>query len=207
MTFPFMPGLIRKPVPTLIGLNVAANAAADASLSLAATSHQPGDYIIALTGNRTITPPALLTNFTSLAAQGAAIASGSRSFRVQYLVATGNSLTINYVGSYAHIWVIRGARKIGSYNSYRADTAGAVLPLPDLTNLSSSESVVIASSYGAGLTTATTSPYELVGTSATAVIVQNTRGSNSSLLSKTITTTVPGGTAGTLHLTYAIELI
>jgi len=207
MTFPFMPGLIHKPVPTLIGLSVAPNAAADASLTLAAPAHIPGDYLIAITGNRTATPPAVVSGFTDLGGQAASIASGTRSLRVQYLVATSTALTISYVGSYAHIWVIRGARKLGAFNMYRADTASGVIPIPDLTGLARSESTIIASTYVAGLTTSVTSPFALVDTSAIGVIISNTRGLNSSLSGKSMTLTIPGGTSGTIHVSYALELV
>lgn len=185
-----------------VDANALANQTSDASRTLTLSTHNVGDMLVVMTGNRTGTPPTLLSGYTNIASD---FSSGTvRSYRVQYKIATTTSETISWTGAYGFIVAVRNATSIGVTNTYKAAATGGTIPLPDLTSLNvSGSSSILAGSYYSDGVSSTTSPYSVYAPSGTsnrfaAFIQGNT---NSSLTSKTIT----GITAA--HITWAIELL
>ncbi|TCP16930.1 hypothetical protein EV674_11569 [Simplicispira metamorpha] len=184
---------------TVVGLVNLTNQGADASRTLTITGHSVGDVLIAMTANRTSTPAALLAGYTDIVSLGG----GSRSFRVQYKVATATSESITWTGAYGYLMAVRGFAGIGASGTL-SSAFGSTLPLPDLDGLDTGgTSLVVAGGFASSGQTAVDAPYELLSSSnnptgkCVAVVKNNTA---ASLVGKTIT---QGGGTG---LTYAIEL-
>lgn len=174
-------GSTKRNNPSLIGVTYLTNQTSDASRSLAAAAHQPGDYIVAVTGNRTSTPPALLSGYTAITT--AASSSYLRSLRVQYKVATGTSETITWTGAYGHIYVIRDAITYSQANSISTNEGTTTtVEIPNLSNLTPG-GFVVGGSYIAGIVTAARTPFVVANTAG--VYIANNQ--TTPLTSKTLT--------------------
>lgn len=179
------------------------NQTSNNSRTLTLSTHSVGDMLVAMIGNRTSTAPTLLSGYTDIAAAGIG-GTVSRSYRVQYKIATTTSETISWTGAYGFIVAIRNATAIGVNNKYGTSQLGGTVPLPDLTGLDvSGNASILAGTFISSGVTDTTSPYTVYAPSGTAnrfaaFIQGNT---NSSLTSKTITGPVAP------HISWAIELI
>ncbi len=185
--------------------NSIANQASDSSRTLTLSTHNIGDMLIAMIGNRTATPPTLLSGYTNIVSDGNTASGASRSYRVQYKIATTTSETISWTGAYGFIVAVRNATSIGVTNVVDISSSSTSPPLPDLTGLNTSgNESVIAGSYLSSAVTGGTSPYILYAPSSTAnrfaVYVENN--TNASLTSKTLNTSLAA-----MHITWAIELL
>lgn len=199
MLAPILRGAARNPVAFLSGTSLVSQTS-DASRSLTLnTGFQIGDMLVAMTGNRTATPPTLLSNYTNIVSNGVASPS-TRSFRVQYKIATSTSETITWTGAYGFLVALKNAYRIGKTNTVALTTAGAAtVSLPDLTSLEvSGNSYILAGLYLSSGITSVTSPYTLISDYA----VNIAKNTNSSLTSKTITTS-----GSNVWLSFAIEFL
>lgn len=190
----------RNPVAFLSGTNLT-NQTSDASRSLTLnTGFAAGDMLVAMTGNRTATPPTLLSDYTSIVSDGIA-SPATRSFRVQYKFATSTSETITWTGAYGFLVSLRNSYSVGKTNTVALTSAAAgTISLPDLTDLDvSMNSYVLAGMYVSSGRTSVSSPYALISDYA-ADISKNT---NSSLTSKTMSTT----SSTNVWLSFAIEFL
>lgn len=171
--------------PLFIGGASIANQTSDASRSITLTSHQAGDMLIAMTGNRTTTAPALLTDFTDILSVNNS--STARSIRLQYRIAQSSSETISWTGAYGFIIAIRNASAIKQSNSFNSGS-GTTLTIPTLNDLDASgKSYILAGSYLTGTYTGVSSPFTLLsdGTRNVGAFIENN--SNSSLSGLTMT--------------------
>lgn len=189
-------GASRSPITFLAGTSLA-NQTSDATRTLTLSSgFQVGDMLVAMTGNRTATPPALLSGYTNITSNAV---STPRSTRVQYKFATSTSETITWTGAYGFLIVLKNAYRIGATNTSAILTSGTTVSLPDLTNLQTNgNNYILAGTYLSQNFTSTSSPYVLLGDYA----VNISKNTNSSLTSKTIT-----NTGSMVTLTYAIEFL
>lgn len=170
----------------------------DGSRSLTINGIQSGDLIIAGTGNRTTTPPTLLSGFTSIR-DNSVTDPVDRSVRIQWRTATSTSLTINWTGSYGGLWAFRNASSIGSSNTLAIDgSTTTTVSLPNLSGLQSTgTSAILAGPFVMDLCSAVDSPFTLVDDNA-GLVLNNTRTFSSESI--TVTTAVP-------QLTWAVEIL
>lgn len=195
---------VQKSKPTsFVDANALTNQTSDASRTLTLSTHSVGDMLVVMTGNRTATSPTLLSGYTNIVSDFNT-QTATRSYRVQYKIATTTSETISWTGAYGFIVAVRNATSIGVTNTYKAAAVSSTMPLPDLTGLdvSGNASVLAGTYYSSGITS-TTSPYTVYAPSGTAnrfaaVIQGNT---NASITGETIT-----GISSN-HTTWAIELL
>ena len=157
-----------------------ANQGSDASRTLTISSGlSAGDVVIAMTANRTNTPPALASGYTD-------ILSGNndglnRSLRLQYKVVSGSSESITWTGSYGFMVALRNFRSIGQSevtNSIGINST-ANIPIPAISGLDTTGvGYLLAGTYFSNLMTAVSGPYTL-GSSTYAYIEENTSASYS----------------------------
>lgn len=183
-------------VPTYISNVRLTNQTSDSSRTLTITTHQVGDMLIALTGNRTTTAPALLSNYTNITSTNNAQA---RSLRVQFKFATDASESITWTGAYGYIIAVRCASSVIQSNTTNVNSNATTIELPNLSNLDTSgKGLIIAGTYVTNIITAITSPYTVVNS--TFGIISNN--SSSDQTSKTIT-----ASSSIARSTFAIEIL
>lgn len=189
-------GASRSPITFLTGTSLA-NQTSDATRTLTLSSgFQVGDMLVAMTGNRTATPPELLSGYTNITSNAVTT---PRSTRVQYKFATSTSETITWIGAYGFLIVLKNAYRIGVTNTIASITSGLTISLPDLTNLQTNgNNYILAGAYTSAGISSASSPYTLLGNYA----VNISKNKDSSLTSKTITMAT-----STVTLTYAIEFL
>lgn len=190
-------GASRSPITFLTGTSLA-NQVADTTRTLTLSSgFQVGDMLVAMTGNRAATPPALLSGYTNITSNAV---STPRAIRVQYKIATSTSETITWTGAYGFFIVLKNAYRIGATDTIASLTTGTTISLPALTSLQTNgNNYILAGAYITSGYTSTSSPYILLGNYA----VNISKNTDSSLTSKTITATG----LSMLTLTYAIEFL
>ena len=189
-------GASRSPITFLTGTSLA-NQTSDATRTLTLSSgFQVGDMLVAMTGNRTATPPELLSGYTNITSNAVTT---PRSTRVQYKFATSTSETITWIGAYGFLIVLKNAYRIGVTNAIASITSGLTISLPGLTNLQTNgNNYILAGAYTSAGISSASSPYTLLGNYA----VNISKNKDSSLTSKTITMAT-----STFTLTYAIEFL
>jgi hypothetical protein len=189
---------------SFVDANALNNQTSDLSRTLTLSTHSVGDMLIVMTGNRTATPPTLLSGYTNIVSDGNTVSGASRSYRVQYKIATTTSETISWTGAYGFIVAVRNATSIGVTNTNIAGS-GSTLDIADLSGLNTSGSAsLLAGTYVSSGMTTTSPPYQLYAPSSTsnrfAAIIQNN--TNSSVINETITSSI-----SLLNMTWAIELL
>lgn len=194
--------------PSIIDAVNLANQSSDTSRTLSVSSHQIGDMILVMTGNRVATAPSLLSGYTNIVASNS-INSFPRSFRIQYKFATSSTESISWTGAYGYIAVIRNASNIGQTNTINLNTTAGntTWNIPNLSSLTSSGSkLIIAGTYFLGVSFGSpSSPYIAYSSSnlSTACFVYASKNIEASLTSKTCT--VSGATIINNH--YALEIL
>ena len=146
-------------VEYLTGVNLA-NQASDAARTLTLSGgFSTGDFLVAMTANRTDTAPALLPGYTDIVFNNNP---GNRSLRMQYKIATGSSETISWTGAYGYILAFSNATRIGAKNTVNDTSLSSTLQIPDLIGLTNNgRGFILAGAYFTDLYTSTTSPYAL----------------------------------------------
>lgn len=180
--------------------------------SLSSVAHEPGDYIIFMNGNNggssTVPPPALTAGYTDITDTGTTF----RAVRVQYKIATTFGIETVTSDDYGVLIVVKNAVSIGQFNSSPSNTFGSVVPIPALSDLNTTNSLILAGSYWPGSTTtndisSVTSPFTLgpaVANSGDTLYsyVRILSNASSSLTSKTMTI------SNTIYLSsWAVEIL
>lgn len=173
--------------------------------SLTVPTHQNGDVILLMNGNRDSLVPATTSGFTSIIT-GSVDNGGTtsdRSYRLQFRISDGTitSLPVDYYGFVA---ILRNVGSLGAFNNYNVVASGAnTIALPDLTGLNTSgSSIVIAGSYVTTTATSVSSPYILNTLGSGAGVGVLTENTNSSITGATIT-----GSGNLVLLSWAVEFI
>lgn len=192
----YLRGAKIPPVTYLNGFSLV-NQTSDASRTITLSSgFVAGDLIVAMTGNRTGTAPALPAGYTSLVVNNNP---AGRSLRVQYKIAESTSESISWTGAYGYIIALRNFTEFGVTNTINTSASGTTLTIPSLTGLSTSgRGFILAGSYPQAIYTATTSPYSLFSTFG----VRVTQNTDSSITGETLTLS-----ASTSNSLYAIEIL
>lgn len=192
-------GASASPVVFASGVNLA-NQTSDSSRTLTLNSgFAVGDMLVAMTGNRSLTPPTLLSGYTDIVSLGRTVSGASRSFRVQYKIATSTSETITWTGATGFLIAFKNATRIGQAQTFGENANGSTFKLPDLTNLQvSNRCFILAGSYVTGIYTAVTTPYTLFSPYGAQVPQNN----NASITGETMT-----ASAQLVNISFAIEII
>lgn len=157
---------------------ILANQASDASRTLTISSGlSAGDVVVAMTGSRSTTAPALASGYTNILTANNSL---SRSCRVQYKVVTGSSESITWTGAYGFMVALRNFRGIGQSALINNPVAGITnMPIPAISGLDTTGvGYLLAGSYFANVMTAVSGPYTLAS-STYAYISENTSASYS----------------------------
>lgn len=126
--------------------------------SLTIPSHSNGDWLVVCNGNRSATPPALISGYTDI---GTFVNNGlgaERSTRVQYIVSDGTigSVTVDYYGA---VFILRYATRVGqtAFRNILSTTTVNTINFDPLSNLSTyGKGLILGSSYAYNLVTAST---------------------------------------------------
>lgn len=181
--------------PKLISNVLLANQTSDTTRSLSISSHQIGDMIFVMTGNRTTTAPTLLSGYTNITSIANA---QSRSIRLQYKFATNATESISWTGAYGYMLAIRNASAILQSPISNVNEAVSNITIPNTSTLNTAgKSLIIVGTYLTSIMTAVSSPYTLY-VNTLGYLEKN---SNSSSISKTITTNAAA------NIGYLVEVI
>ena len=174
--------------------------ASDATRSLTVSGLTPGDMVIAVTANRTTTPPLTPSGWSSVLTGSTTTAGGSRSFRIQSaFVASGSTKSIIAVCSYIAMIAVRNASSIGVKSTFSDGSIVSTLTIPNLAGLDiSGKSFLYAGTYVPTFYSSVTSPWSLLS-NAGAYITGNT---SSSVVSDTFTLST-----SVAALSFAIEIL
>jgi len=108
----------------------------DASRTMTLSSGvQVGDMILAMTANRSSTPPVTSAGYTSIVAATLNTGAG-RSINLQYKFATSSSESISWTGAYGSLLCLKNAKTIGKF---RTESGGTVSSTVDITHLNSTD--------------------------------------------------------------------
>lgn len=187
-----------------------ANQASDASRTLSISSHQVGDMILVMTGNRLATAPALLSGYTNILNINS-VSGTPRSLRLQYKIATATTESATWTGSYGYICAIRNATLTGQTNSINTNSTifnTNTYSLPDISNLNSSGSKIVISgtySLASGVFNSVSSPYVVYNSSnlSQPCFVYANKNNQTSLTSKTAV----NGAVSFTNVLYTIEIL
>lgn len=154
------------------------NQIADSSRSLTLSSgFSSGNMLVAMTGSRSSTPPALLSGYTNIAVEVANVSTTYRNFRLQYKIANSTSETINWTGAYGYLLAL-SATQLGVSNSTSLNSANNLHSIPALTGLNTSGvGLILAGTHVVDLYSSATSPYGPILSGSTSLCVgvqQNT---------------------------------
>lgn len=141
-------------------------ALSDASRTVTINSgFSTGDFLLGWYSNRTSTPPATASGWTSILTIPAA-----RSMNVVYKYATSTSESMSFTGATGSIAAFSGVNSIGSSNTVALGTS-ATQPIPDLSGMvDDGTSFVVFGHYvglyvSSGSLTSISSPFTLIGSS------------------------------------------
>jgi hypothetical protein len=192
-------GASASPVIFASGVNLANQTSNDSRTLTLNSGFAVGDMLIAMTGNRTTTPPTLLSGYTDIVSLGDEEGSANRSFRVQYKIATSTSETITWTGATGYLIAFKNATRIGQAQTLNDNSNGSIMRLPDLNNLqTSNRCFILAGSYPTGIYTEVTTPYTLFSPYGARISQNN----NSSITGELLT-----ASSQLVNIAYAIEII
>ena len=160
-------GAQTTPVEYVTQANIS-NQSSDASRTLTISSgFNVGDVIIAMTGNRTSTPPSVASGYTDIVSTYGTWsiypASYRRSMRLQYKIATNTTESISWIGSFGWMVILRNFTGIGQSTSLYQNAISSTPPTPSISGLDASgRGYLITTTYLSSDIVGVDSPYSLI---------------------------------------------
>lgn len=106
-----------------------------------------GDMILAMTANRTTTPPATSAGYTSIVAATLNTKDG-RSINLQYKFATSSSESISWTGAYGSLLCLKNAKTIGEFNTLSGSNVNTTIGITGLSGTDNSgNGFIMAGNY------------------------------------------------------------
>lgn len=179
---------------------ISTGGASASTITITVPAHNNGDILLVMTANQTLTPPALLSGYTSLLTGDSTGAAANRAYRIQYKVSNGTTTSFNNTTTtYTSYTLLRNVGSIGVTNNRFVATNASTLTIPDMVGLNTSGlGAVVAGSYFTNLASAI-SPYTLPSPAVVVHALQNTL---SSITGRTMTFN-----GSTIAMTWAVELL
>lgn len=135
----------------------------DTTRTLTLSGLNPGDMVVAVTGNRISSVPPLPSGWSNITGDTTSVSGADRSLRVQYRFATSTSQSITALCSNIAMIGLRNASTIGQYNTYSDGNIVTSLRIPSLAGLDTSGvGFLYAGSYVTTYYTSVTSPWSLL---------------------------------------------